>query len=391
MNAFVDMHFIDSCAPFPCRVCHFPVTVADQIFTIPRAPLSAQYLPSASQFAEGVTAKPLCLYSCSGCGHYQLSSEPVHYWREVITAAGLSPAIGSFRATQLREWLVENRLQGKAVLEVGCGAGHLLDILSSSGVQAEGIEFNDVSVKRGRESGRCIRQGYILDVYKDIKGHYDGFVCINFLEHAPEPLTFLRAIFACCRPGAVGLLEVPNFNKDIAESKSYNLIRDHLSYFTDRSLRLICLLAGFEVLSIRECWHGNDLEAKLRVPTKSQISNWQQGTPTIQIFSDLVCSEPGRIAVWGASHQALTLLAMVATDNVLCIADSAPFKHGKVDPVCGLPIIAPADMIAMDPDLIIIIAAGYSFEVKRVLETQYKFSGRVVILDEFIQDQMRSS
>lgn len=381
------MPLIDTGAPFECRICQSLVTLADQIFAIQGAPLSAQYLPSASQFVEGATAKPLCLYSCRGCGHYQLSSEPVHYWREVITAAGLSPEMRAFRTSQFREWVVEHSLQRQLVIEVGCGAGHLLDILSSLGVEAEGIEFNDDCVKRGRESGRRIRQGYILDAYKEIKGHYDAFVCINFLEHAPEPLMFLRAVLACCRPGAVGILEVPNFKKDIAESKSHNLIRDHLSYFTDRSLHLICLLAGFEVLSIRECWHGNDLEAKLRVPIKSEISTWQQGTITIQIFSDLVHSEPGRIAVWGASHQALTLLAMSTPNNVVCIADSAAFKQGKVDPVCGIPILAPAEMIAEAPDLIIIIAAGYSNEVKRILDTQYKFTGRIVILDDLVQAQ----
>jgi len=385
------MPFVDPLIPFPCKLCQSPVTSADHIYSIDRAPLSAQYLPTTSQFEEGASATQLSLYSCSGCGHYQLSSKPVFYWREVITAAGLSPEMHAFRTSQLGEWIEENQLTGKAVLEVGCGAGYLLDILSLSGVVASGIEYNHKNVIKGRQSGRSIRKGYILDDYLEIRGSYDAFMCINFLEHAPHPLAFLRAVRACCKPGAVGIVEVPNFERDIAESKSHNLIRDHLSYFTSHSLKLICLLAGFELLSIQECWHGNDLEARVRVPNPSVISNWYKGTPTIQAFSDLVHSETGRIAVWGASHQALTLLAISAPSNIICIADSAPFKQGKVDPVCGIPILPPAEMIDKDPDLIIIIAAGYSAEVKSILETQYNFSGRTVILDDLVQEKIGSS
>ena len=370
--------------PFSCKLCQTPITADHQLFSIDRAPLSAQLLPTASQFDRGNTAKPLCLYRCGSCGHYQLSSEPVSYWREVITAAGLSVAMRTFRSSQLAEWVEKYDLRGKSIIEVGCGAGYLLDILTSLGVNATGIEFGSDMVNLGLQHGRNIRQGYILDVYTELQARYDGFICINFLEHAPEPVAFLRAVRACCKPGAVGIIEVPNFDRDIIEAKSHNVIRDHLSYFTEQTLQLICFLCGFELLSISECWHGNDLEAKVRVPIQSAISEWQQGTPTIQAVSELLREETKRIAVWGASHQALTLLAILNPKNVICIADSASFKQGKVDPVCGIPIVAPSEMIAQQPDLIIIMAAGYSREVQKILKTEYNYQGRALILDEYI-------
>lgn len=356
----------DKLTPFPCRICESSLTEADQCFSIEHAPLSAQQLPSKETFQQGATSEQLCLYSCPGCGHYQLSSRPVDYWREVITAAGLSKEMREFRQSQLQSWVRDNGLEGQSVLEVGCGAGYLLDLLSAAGVSATGLEYNQELVKQGQHEGRNIRQDYILDMAQDSEEQFDGFICINFLEHAPEPIKFLRSIRSLCKPGAVGIIEVPNFEQDIALSKSHNLIRDHLSYFTSRTLSLVAQLAGFELLSLRECWYGNDLEATVRVPHRSVVLDWALGTPTINALAEVLASEQGRVAIWGASHQALTLLAILRPTNVICIADSAAFKQGKVDPVCGIPIVSPAAMIAGQPETVIIIAAGYSQEVKEI-------------------------
>lgn len=379
------MSSADESTPFPCRICETSLTEVDQFFSIKHAPLSAQQLPSKEIFQQGATFGQICLYACPGCGHYQLSSRPVDYWREVITAAGLSKEMREFRKKQIQSWVRGNRLAGKSVLEVGCGAGYLLDLLSATGVSATGLEYNQELVKQGKLEGRDIRQGYIFDMAQHSEERFDGFICINFLEHAPEPIKFLRSIRSLCKPGAVGIIEVPNFEQDISLSKSHNLIRDHLSYFTSRTLSVVAQLAGFELLRLRECWHGNDLEAIVRVPHRSVVLDWVQGTPTINALAEVFASERGRVALWGASHQALTLLAMLRPTNVICIADSAAFKQGKVDPVCGIPIVSPAELIAASPETVIIIAAGYSQEVKKILVNELGFFGKVVILDELVQ------
>lgn len=348
--------------------------------------MGAQHLPTQEEFTNGLCSFPLNLYACGGCGHFQLVTEPVVYWKEVITAAGLSQQMREFRTQQIGDWMVRHALAGKEVVEIGSGAGYLLDILTAAGAHATGLEYGIEQIEAGLSAGRNMRQGYILDSDFCFDKPFDGFICINFLEHSPEPVRFLRAIRKCCRPGAIGIVEVPNFQKDIDEEKSYNLIRDHLSYFTSRTLVLAVHLAGFELLSLRECWHGDDLEAEVRVPILSPVARWSEGTPMVKALGRLFTEERCRIAIWGASHQALTLLAMTRPQNVCCIADSAPFKQGRVDPACGIPIVSPEEMIAANPDIVIIMAAGFSLEVKHILMTTPGFSGRALILDDLLRD-----
>ncbi len=375
---------IDSHGDKVCRLCGASLLNQTVQYSLIAAPKSAQALPTAQEFSVQGGSPGLVLHCCTGCGHYQLASEPVSYWKEVITAASLSQEMCDFRTGQLDDWVSRHDLSGKSVIEVGCGAGYLLDILSASGVRAVGLESGPAQVEAGRAAGRDIRQGYILDPGVSFDRQFGGFICINFLEHAPEPVRFLRAIRGICVPGAVGIVEVPNFQKDIDQHKSHNLIRDHLSYFTARTLVLAVQLAGFELLSMRDCWHGDDLEAQVRVPAASLVATWSEGTPTVRILTQLLAAEPGRVAIWGASHQALTLIAITQPANVYCIADSAPFKQGKVDPVCGIPIIGPTEMIASRPDLVVIMASGYSQEVKRILMSDPSFIGRVVVLDDLV-------
>lgn len=369
-----------------CKLCnqHFLQGQNTPIFRIDRAPRSAQHLPSAEDFHRDGMSVPLELFQCPACGHYQLFSRPVNYWREVLTAAGLSAEMRNYRKEQFANWIDQYKLCGKVVMDIGCGEGQFLDLLAEAGAIAHGLEAGVNQVQRGQQAGREIQQGYILDPGCISPSSLDGFLCINFLEHATNPIDFLRSIFLACKPGAVGIVEVPNFQKDIDEQKSYNLIRDHLSYFTARTLSIAVGISGFELLSIREVWHGDDIEAVVRVPYPSPCIQWGSGTPIVRGLSKLLAMEKGRVAIWGASHQALTLIGMIRPKNVTCIADSADFKQGRVDPVCGIPIVSPDEMIASHPDLVIVIAAGYSKEVARLLGENKQFGGRIKILEEVL-------
>lgn len=369
-----------------CRLCNqdFSLSQSGCLFRIDRAPRSAQHLPSAEDFHQDDMSAPLELFQCPSCGHYQLFCQPVKYWKEVLTAAGLSAEMRNFRKEQFANWVDQYKLRGKEIMEIGCGEGQFLDLLSEAGVIAFGLEAGTNQVQRGQQAGREIQQGHPLDPGCLSPSTLDGFLCINFLEHATNPIDLLRSIFLACKPDAVGIVEVPNFQKDIDEQKSYNLIKDHLSYFTARTLSVAVGLSGFELLSIREVWHGDDIEAIVRVPYPTPCIKWASGTPIVRGLSNLLDMEKGRVAIWGASHQALTLIGIIRPNNVICIADSAEFKQGKVDPVCGIPIVSPDDMIASHPDLVIIIAASYSKEVARLLGENKRYSGRTIILEEVL-------
>ena len=99
-------------------------------------------------------------------------------------------------------------LQGKTVLDVGCGGGILTDSLARSGAHATGI---DLSTKVLR-----IAQLHALDAetknvsYREISAEamaleqpagFDVVTCMEMLEHVPDPASVVQACATLVKPG----------------------------------------------------------------------------------------------------------------------------------------------------------------------------------------------
>ena len=67
-------------------------------------------------------------------------------------------------------------------------------------------------------------------------GLYDVFLSFNFLEHQPDPSTMLQAIHRNLEDDAMGLITVPSFEYIMDHNSYYELIRDHLAYYTFETL-----------------------------------------------------------------------------------------------------------------------------------------------------------
>jgi SAM-dependent methyltransferase len=365
-----------------CRLCKGRLE-AEPCFDLEGVPCSAQGLPRSDEL-EGEKGRDLRVYQCRDCGLVQLTSEPVPYFREVITAAGWSEKMVAFRRNQAREFVEGFRLQGRRVIEVGCGEGYFLDLLKECGTLGIGLEAGTGAIARGREAGRLIIEGYLAAETRIAEGPFDAFVTINFLEHAPDPGGMLRAIHDNLVPGAPGLVEVPSFGYVLECNRFYDFIPDHLSYFTEATLRLALEGSGFEVLSCKRVWDGYDLAAQVRRRAPLDCREWSQArdglVASLREFLDRYSRSGGKIAVWGASHQALTLLSLAQASEVRYVVDSAPFKQGRFTPVVHTPIFGPNALLQDPVDAVLVMAAGYSDEVVRILRTDCGFAGAVAVL-----------
>lgn len=364
-----------------CRLCGTPIG-GEPLFRLDHAPAGAQLFTAE----QSRTAVRLDVNQCGACGLIQLVGvEPVPYYRSTITAAGLSPEMREFRLAQFSALSREFGLDGKRVVEIGAAKGLLTDLLAAAGMAAFGIEGGAPAEGGLTPEGNPLSAGYPAPGQVLAGAPYDGFVCINFLEHAPAPVDFLRGIAASLSAGAVGIVEVPAFEHMIEGNLSYDWVADHLSYFTSDSLRLALELAGFEVLRIERVWHGYDWAATIRRRPRLKLDDMRADyDQAIASLRGLVAGyrAAGRVvAVWGASHQALTLLTDCRFDDgdVAAIIDSAPFKQGRFAPGCGLPVVAPAWLQESNVDAVVIMAAGYSHEVAKQLRQKFGFTGEAAI------------
>ena len=354
-----------------CHLCGnelFP----DPILRLKGVPKAAQYYPERNEFAgdEGIT---LIIWQCSGCGLVQHKMKPVEYFKEVITAASLSEKSRSSRLNQMKEFATRLGLIGKKVLDVGTGKGEMIDVLKEAGFQAAGIEASLEFVIIGKAAGRNMIHGYIGDEYAIAGGPYDAFICLNYLEHLPSPSAIIRNIYNNTIVDAVGYVTVPNLDYLLKTKSLYEFVADHISYFTQKTLEHAFEANGFEVLDCRIINEENDIAAIVK--KRGMIDLSQEYVSVDFLIKDLrriitdCKSKNKKVAIWGAGHRTLALLALSKVDDIAYIVDSAKFKQGKFAPVLHARIVPPDHLKEERVGLVIVMVPGlYPDEVLKTLE-----------------------
>ena len=378
-----------------CRLCHselFP----ESLLQLKGMPKAAQYYPRKDEFAHdrGIA---LNICQCTSCGLVQLNAKPVDYFKEVITVATLSEKASLSRLNQMKELVNKFSLQGKKVLEVGSGKGEMLDVLAKAGLQATGLEASLESVTIAHSAGRKMVHGYIGDPPEVSGSPFDAFISLNYLEHLPDPGTVIRNIYKNCRIDAVGFVTVPNLDYLLKTKCFYEFVADHLSYFTKKTLTHAFEGNGFDVLECRTINEDNDIAVVVKKKKSLDISG--QFSEVETLVDDLrhivagYTSKNKKVAVWGAGHRTLALLALAGLNDLAYVIDSAKFKQGKFAPVVHLNIVSPQRLKEEKVDLVIVMVPGlYPGEVLKTLDNMDMGVDTAVLRDnkiEFMQKAVR--
>ena len=368
-----------------CRVC------GRELFEKPllryvNMPKAAQHFPDASTLMNDAGVD-LDVCQCATCGLVQLTGEPVAYYREVIRAAGVSKVVQEAKTRQFETFINKYSLQGKSILEIGCGRGEFLSLLQSMDIKPYGLEYATNAVQACVERGMNVSKGYPDPSLETLaNGPYDAFLLLMFLEHMPDPNTTFRVIHNNLADGAVGIIEVPNFDMIVRKKLFSEIIGDHLLYFTEKTLRTTLEINGFDVVEVNEIRDEYVLSVVVKKRERLDISQFQGYQETIkeEVCEYLRQFPVKRVAVWGAGHQALAFIALTGIANYIrYVVDSALFKQGKYTPATHLPILAP-EALRLDPvDAVIVMAASYSDEVVAILQNDFDRNLSVVILRDF--------
>lgn len=109
-------------------------------------------------------------------------------------------------------------LNGKNVLDVGCGGGILAESLAASGAQTKGIDLSDKALKvadlHGLESGVSVKYELISaeELATKSPNTFDVVTCMEMLEHVPDPLSVIKACAQMAKPGATLFFSTLNRN-----------------------------------------------------------------------------------------------------------------------------------------------------------------------------------
>jgi len=178
---------------------------------------------------------------------------------------------------------------------------------------------------------------------------------------------------------------VPNFDMILRNNLFTEFISDHIFYFTANTLKLMLETSGFEVIEIKSIWYDYILSATVKKRGVSNIEAFKKNRlnlgQALHQFADQF--QAGGVAVWGAGHQALAAIALLdLAGKIKYVVDSAPFKQGKYTPATHLPIVSPSELLKSPVIAVIVMAAGYSDEVVKIIQAVERPSMRIAVLRE---------
>ncbi len=143
----------------------------------------------------------------------------------------------------------------RRVLEIGCGSGWTLELLSSLGHRVTGVEPDPSAVQASRSRGLRVLPGTGEALPEELAGEqFDAVIFMHVLEHVVHPTQALRNALRLLAPGGILVCEVPN-NDCLARERFGEFwfwldAPRHLNFFTEKSLRTLFQSLELEVMSI---------------------------------------------------------------------------------------------------------------------------------------------
>jgi glycosyltransferase involved in cell wall biosynthesis/SAM-dependent methyltransferase len=165
------------------------------------------------------------------------------------------------------------------LLDVGCGAGELLEAARARGWQAHGVEPVSDTAAVARARGFTVACGTLGEI--DVEpGAFDAVTATHVLEHVRRPVEFLEQLASYARPGGRVFVEVPNWQSALRmrNGASWWCLRpeQHISHFAPATMRTALRMAGLEPVTIAtRTWLPRTLGLALaHLPGFARLNQW---------------------------------------------------------------------------------------------------------------------
>lgn len=374
-----------------CPVCQ---TAAPKTFLdLKNLPIYCNLLWSDQQEARDCPKGDIRLVFCEHCGaitNADFDPSLLGYSQDYENSLHYSKRFQTY-AQELAERLVEqHQLQGKKIVEIGCGKGDFLVSLCQLGNNT-GIGFDNSYVERPDHIALGSQVKFVQDFYSEKYSEYGGDLvcCRQVLEHIQQPGDMLgpvRKTIGDSKDTAV-FFEVPNALYTFDNMMIWDIIYEHCTYFTPVSLAYTFHAAGYRTEAVREEFGGQFISIEA-YPVKEQIVEIDKVavselSDTIASFGsrfetqmtgwkatlDEMFQQGKKVVIWGSGSKGVTFLNLLDTKAQIEYAvDINPRKQGKFIPGTGQEIIAPERLEAYGPDVVIVMNPLYRQEIQDMLK-----------------------
>lgn len=391
-GARVDRQAIEEARAARCAVCG--AEGLDAFYGVDGVPTQSCVLLDSESEAAAYPAGDLLLALCRQCGFIQnvrFESAIVDYSKPTEESQAFSGRFQAF-AGDLATRLVERHgLVGGSVLEVGCGKGDFMRLLSDRGVSS-GVGI-DPGFLPGRVDGDSGEIRFVRDWYDErhVELTADLVLTRHLLEHVPNVGEFLSWLVVSTQrtPGAPLFTEVPDVARVLDEGAFWDVYYEHCAYFTLGSLGRALRHAGLRVDELELAFDDQYILASA-VPAPGAEPHPAEEpvsaiVPKVDSFAQVaarsraawlarvkdVIDGGGRVCIWGGGSKAvafLTTLGLTDHADQLLVVDINTHKQGKWLPGTQTPVSPPARLATEPPHLVIPMNSVYVDEIRADLE-----------------------
>jgi 2-polyprenyl-3-methyl-5-hydroxy-6-metoxy-1,4-benzoquinol methylase len=151
------------------------------------------------------------------------------------------------------------------LLEVGCGLGYFLDQAFEEGFEVTGVEFNQFAVERlqHKYAFPVLSGGLETIAIKPIS--FDVAAMFDVIEHLRAPFAALDRLHRALVPGGLLVLSTMDAESWISRIlgkrlEDFRRTREHLFFFSRKTMSRTLAEHGFEILAIRSIGHTFQLD-----------------------------------------------------------------------------------------------------------------------------------
>jgi len=366
-----------------------------QFYHVAAVPVHSCLLMETREEALAHPRGELRLAYCPACGfiaNLDYQSRHHHYSDRYEETQGFSPTFNAFTKSLTARLIDRYGLRGGIVLEIGCGKGEFLALLCQEGGN-RGIGI-DPSFVPGRLPADMEAR---LEVFREFysEEHFslrpDFVCCRHTLEHIPNVREFIERIRAGIgdRVNTGVFFDLPDVMRVLKEGAFWDLYYEHCSYFSLGSLARLFRACRFDVTDLYLDYDGQWLMLEALPADRETVATFdaehdlevlrevvetfddqcgrivQHWTETI----DQLHRQGARVVVWGSGSKGVAFLTTLGvTDQVACVVDINPHKHGRFMPGTGHPIVGPDALAEYRPTHVIVMNPVYCDEIGRDLE-----------------------
>ncbi len=371
-----------------CRACGSGDL--EVFYEVESIPSQTTVLLDTAAAADAFPTGSIALAFCSDCGFVQNNAfdpDTVDYSQPTEESQAFSAEFQRFAERLADDLVGRHGLEGRIVLEVGCGKGDFLQLLAERGIAA-GVGIDPGYLPNRQLDGA--RLEFIKDWYGPERVDLTGDLVLSrhLLEHIPNVAEFTGWLVtsASATPGAGLFTEVPDVRRVLREGAFWDVYYEHCSYFTLGSLGRMLRGAGVQVDRLETGFAGQYLLADgapgatgEEHPAEEPVADLArdvahfatEAEAQVGAWRSRIREASGRgdaVAVWGGGSKAVAFLAALAGPvDAVTVVDINPHKQGKFLPGSGVEVEPPSVLTDRKPRLVIPMNPVYEDEIRHEL------------------------